>query len=737
MDGFLRVYFVDEAWTTIPVTSSTPSKTVCLNICRKRNIPAEEAHKYALFVSETNQDQRMLDQEEFPYEVDETVRKHGQLDHYKLLFKLKAEHSLEGRPSERDQSSGSEEEGMFPAQKVRKKDNDCVWSGYLNKRGKRNRAWRWRWFVLQEDGRLLYFKTHSNTTAISSITLEESEVRETPDRNAREYLFEINNKQRVFYLRASDHNDMVTWILALKRHTELERENRIFDRLQVMLEDIETAKAEADAMLHAEISHLAGCLRNPVALDHFMQYVMANHCEENLLFWVDAQDYATRERTADQRIKRGMAIFEKFVRRGADLEIAVTGEIRDSILCAFQAGGEENIEGVFTKAQAKSFAQMESGVFPNFKAANHFQQALLNMCTVGSLEKRLSVGNEPLFPIDESRTERKKHSAGRTNRSKLAVFLGGGITPKPTSPRRGKRSPARASKQGGAGGTKTSRKEKQRAGQRPPGKVVKPAGKKPTPEMFDDSDINSTSLTVGFGHSNSGLVLGRADGAARGTGVRRSVGGGSMNQYVDDDEAELGADDTESGGAGADADSDADADDGDGDGDDIAESDMEGKDRESGRVSAAGTGADVTPRASVNNRRTKKAKGSRKGSPRKVSRKKKKGSEKKKKNDRWRVNASIFDVDDDEDDGDAGGAPSRSSSPGSTSETPAASSVVNNKLDDGQCETTTTTTSDATAHSTTTTTNRHNGFQGSASSSLWAGIDEDEPGDLQILLAQR
>lgn len=36
---------------------------------------------------------------------------------------------------------------------------------------------------------------------------------------------------------------------------------------------------------------LQGILREPLALDTFMQFVVENHAEEHLLFWVDAEDY--------------------------------------------------------------------------------------------------------------------------------------------------------------------------------------------------------------------------------------------------------------------------------------------------------------------------------------------------------------------------------------------------------------------------------------------------------------
>ena len=128
--------------------------------------------------------------------------------------------------------------------------------------------------------------------------------------------------------------DKVNWMRELRKHTSLEDENEV--RASVCAETLlvtacccrsltrsrrsskrakrrkRTGKSErpptfhwlviergARAVLRAnrkrmeDMQTLGGLLRNPLGLDHFMQFVVDNHCEENLLFWIEAEDYRT------------------------------------------------------------------------------------------------------------------------------------------------------------------------------------------------------------------------------------------------------------------------------------------------------------------------------------------------------------------------------------------------------------------------------------------------------------
>lgn len=66
------------------------------------------------------------------------------------------------------------------------------------------------------------------------------------------------------------------------------------------------------------VSTLHGTLHTPHALDHFMQFVMEQHTEENLLFVLDAEEYHVNSAGKDATEMKKMAeeIYEKVRGRG-------------------------------------------------------------------------------------------------------------------------------------------------------------------------------------------------------------------------------------------------------------------------------------------------------------------------------------------------------------------------------------------------------------------------------------
>jgi hypothetical protein len=115
--SYMRVFSLDGSWATLPVRDNTTCQQIADMLCRKKNIPANDAADYALFVSDTTNDrnasphtytytytytnaahflmlccasdsfERRLDAAEFPLEIQEVVRKHGQVDNFKFVFK--------------------------------------------------------------------------------------------------------------------------------------------------------------------------------------------------------------------------------------------------------------------------------------------------------------------------------------------------------------------------------------------------------------------------------------------------------------------------------------------------------------------------------------------------------------------------------------------------------------------------------------------------------------------------
>eukprot|EP00455_Lapot_gusevi_P028190 TRINITY_DN299_c0_g1_i4.p1 TRINITY_DN299_c0_g1~~TRINITY_DN299_c0_g1_i4.p1 ORF type:complete len:397 (-),score=74.86 TRINITY_DN299_c0_g1_i4:1146-2336(-) len=367
--GYLRVYFEDDSWATIPTKVSTTAKQVCDLIARKRNLAfTDHYYLYACEVTDEHLFERRLEDDEVPLEIRESVRKHGQLDSFRLVYKP----STQRRDDDaQGNSSGSDEEFFSQSQKM----ENCDRCGYIEKRGQRNTAWRERWFVLQGD-KVYYFKSHTHNKAITFIPLADSVVREAPGRKKREFMFEINTKQRIYQLRAKSHADMMSWIRDLQKATTVNLENDAIDEAERMIENAEYASATADENLSAEVSTLQGLLANPSLLNHFMTFVEEQHSEENLLFWLDAQDYAMIERDEEERIARALEIFERYLQIGAEYELFLDGPLREEICNSIPS---DISRSCFLQLQKKVFDQIAMGVFPLFLHSKQHQRALLNM----------------------------------------------------------------------------------------------------------------------------------------------------------------------------------------------------------------------------------------------------------------------------------------------------------------------------------------------------------------------
>lgn len=370
--GFLRVYFADDAWTTVPVHSATKASTVVAIIAKKRYVQPE-AH--GLYVSDSNTDlinnERLLGPGEFPLEIQEAVRKHGQLDHFKFTFKKIS------AGDDSDEEGGERESERHERHLVRASSSvNATCYGYLSKLGARHKAWRERWFVLQGD-KLFYFKSRSSASSISYIKVSEAYVKPCMEDDGRpsKYIFQIDTKDRLYFLKSKSSREMTNWLTMLKRNTG-EEEDVSLDGIQRWMDDVEHFKAESDEKALADITTLPGTLHNNVALSEFMSYVFEAHCEENLLFWCDAEDYRTKPRGPEERKERAHIIFKKFLRAGADYEVFIDDETRKAIAKAMEDDPDQH---AFQVAQSLTYQQLVSASFPNFLESRHYQKALLTM----------------------------------------------------------------------------------------------------------------------------------------------------------------------------------------------------------------------------------------------------------------------------------------------------------------------------------------------------------------------
>jgi len=256
--------------------------------------------------------------------------------------------------------------------------------GYLYKRGQRHKAWKERWFVLRGD-KLYYYKSHDSPNCINFISLTDAVVRVAPNqkptyrKGGQQFLFEVNTKQRVFDLRARTHADMETWVEELKKKTgkDVHGDNDLIDLLQDWIEQGEYETANEDEAELITLSSLDGLLHHREGLGHFMSYVMANHCEENLLFWVEANDYKTEARTGEARKQRAMEIYNKFIKANANLEVSLDGLDRNKIQVAIEKG-DPNFNA-FDEVMQKTHQLLLAGSFPAFLKSKAFLSALIEI----------------------------------------------------------------------------------------------------------------------------------------------------------------------------------------------------------------------------------------------------------------------------------------------------------------------------------------------------------------------
>mmetsp|Transcript_44341 Transcript_44341/g.86785 ORF Transcript_44341/g.86785 Transcript_44341/m.86785 type:complete len:540 (+) Transcript_44341:37-1656(+) len=387
--GFLRVYFPDEAWVTIPANLDTPTQEIRQTILKKRNlIDDEDRNEYVLFMVDSSRVQgdggyeKRLEPDEFPLEIQETLRKHGQLDSFKFVFKPSSkEEEKTGYGSGGGNSSDSNDDMFSSSRETKEKmvGGLPVKEGYLDKRGKRNKAWRERWFVLQ-NGCLYYFKSHTRNNAISHIPLADAAVRQyTEPGKSRDFLFEVVTSSRIFSLKALTFEDMMTWLQVLRQHSA-SREDYILDDISLWIEGVELAKATEQEKLVDVCSTLQGCLALPSARQSYREFVELNHMEENLLFWLDVQDYRDID-SAEERKAKGAAIVDKFVKSGASHEIGfVDAKSRVNVPQLVTEG----VKSAFDELQLKTFMHMERQGWPQFKNSSQFRHCLLEVVNQAS-----------------------------------------------------------------------------------------------------------------------------------------------------------------------------------------------------------------------------------------------------------------------------------------------------------------------------------------------------------------
>eukprot|EP00823_Brevimastigomonas_motovehiculus_P009328 TRINITY_DN89_c0_g1_i2.p1 TRINITY_DN89_c0_g1~~TRINITY_DN89_c0_g1_i2.p1 ORF type:complete len:462 (+),score=129.84 TRINITY_DN89_c0_g1_i2:144-1529(+) len=411
-----------------------PTETVAQIIeflAKKRNIKSTEMKEYGLSLTITNAEagafETLLKEDEKPCEMFQLIQQYDQMKNFGLLF-LKTEKSR--LPHEQ--------------KAMNKKQPDRF--GYLEKRGQTFRAFKERWFVL-ENKQLSYYKSKEHVKAIQKIDVSEADVRiidksddmdEAPPSFAsssnsfpnsnpsgtpsvvsssssslslssssssssissnnsnstvsggssggsggssgggggggsggerqKQWLFDVATAHRIFHMRARSEEDMILWVLSIRKCSSLEGDNAAFDEAQIFVDENESVKYESLQDDLKQFGSLATGVRNKTVCDGFLSFLQSKHSEENLLFWLAVEEYKTSK--GDQ--KKGMEINEKFVKQNADFEVSATGTERSECLTAVTKGNSD----AFSALQSKAWVQVLA-TWPQFLYSHFFEDAVV------------------------------------------------------------------------------------------------------------------------------------------------------------------------------------------------------------------------------------------------------------------------------------------------------------------------------------------------------------------------
>mmetsp|Transcript_23536 Transcript_23536/g.39976 ORF Transcript_23536/g.39976 Transcript_23536/m.39976 type:complete len:965 (-) Transcript_23536:251-3145(-) len=110
-------------------------------------------------------------------------------------------------------------------------------------------------------------------------------------------------------------------------------------------------------------------LKYPTAVRFFKDYCVRTHCNENLFFWLDADNY-TKLPGSDFRKRVAVKLSRKYIVDDAKLQVNISGKVRLRILSELPTAGRL----VFQQAQEEVFMLMQAGTYPAFLKSTEFSQ---------------------------------------------------------------------------------------------------------------------------------------------------------------------------------------------------------------------------------------------------------------------------------------------------------------------------------------------------------------------------
>eukprot|EP01118_Nematostelium_gracile_P005779 TRINITY_DN1837_c0_g1_i1.p1 TRINITY_DN1837_c0_g1~~TRINITY_DN1837_c0_g1_i1.p1 ORF type:complete len:744 (-),score=157.43 TRINITY_DN1837_c0_g1_i1:4-2235(-) len=210
----------------------------------------------------------------------------------------------------------------------------------------------------------------------AAIKLEEAK------KQHQEFKLNLKNDMSAFYEQRQDGlNRTLQYYLKLKLH--LFHEPKIKDRIGELLERTQMAEVLINFNDHKSTDFLA-FLQDQVCLSYFRSFLLVEHSEENLNFWLDNEKYKT---ITDKKLQRELAdqIYVNYFAFGARNTLNVGSHTRSHIELMKQPNYELGPE-FFNGAAKEIFELMKSDPFERFCKSDLFARLQLRSVKKNFLE---------------------------------------------------------------------------------------------------------------------------------------------------------------------------------------------------------------------------------------------------------------------------------------------------------------------------------------------------------------
>ena len=445
---------IDESTTDSPAATPTAASSKTAHLSPKQSNSAKDAagateddyswlHDYALFLHHNSDPHSHNDRRVSEHEQLITLLHHlqqqGQTAQYRLYFKQLAAVNDSDEDDETLQAEEKEEAEEDAAQQLylqQCKRFHAQHVGYLDRRMSGS-SWKERWFVLQQS-KLYTYKSHTSNplTPLSSISIADSIIAPLPLYSSLSLTsptggvggggscFEINTQQKIYYFRTKTAQSMDEWIVHLRQHTRVERDNEDIERLQFDIEKVAAVESAEDERRRREMSvGVEGVLTDESGCEWLCKLAMEQRQTRELLCWMDVQVWFFVQRRS--KIAEGAGMYgggAGSVSGGGTGPNSRRGSIGDGS----GGGRRDSVAGEFRRRRASSSSASIHSVSPPSPGGSNNSSSPARS---GSLMRRPSINaatltyfssTPPNAPIHNHKLTRRRSSSSASSAGHLS-----------------------------------------------------------------------------------------------------------------------------------------------------------------------------------------------------------------------------------------------------------------------------------------------------------------------------